>query len=240
MIITANQKASELILHDYLLIPVITRFGIKLGFGDKTVEQICLEYNIPTEFFLDIVNAFHDPDFFPNEDLQGFSIKLIVDYLLKSHQFYNKIKIPKIENLINKLHWTKNSDENKNIIIKFFHTYKIEVLEHTSFEELEIYPYVVSLEDAFYNETISESEKNKILTNTIIHYADEHSDLDSKLLDLKNIIIKYLPPSDDEYLINDLLSELFGLESDLKNHTRIENKVLIPKVLLMEKELLSS
>ena len=73
MHITSNQKASELILHDYLLVPVITRFGIKLGFGEKTIAQLCKENNIQTDFFLDIINAFHDSDFFPNENLQNFS-----------------------------------------------------------------------------------------------------------------------------------------------------------------------
>jgi regulator of cell morphogenesis and NO signaling len=59
--------------------------------------------------------------------------------------------------------------------------------------------------------------------------------LDEKLLDLKNIIIKYLPPAKNQEIVNDLLIELFKLEKELSDHTGIENKVLIPKLKALEK-----
>jgi regulator of cell morphogenesis and NO signaling len=55
------------------------------------------------------------------------------------------------------------------------------------------------------------------------------------MYDLKNIIIKYLPPNYDLNIGNSLLASLFMFEKDLKNHSRIEDKILIPKVRQLEK-----
>lgn len=59
--------------------------------------------------------------------------------------------------------------------------------------------------------------------------------MDEKMFDLKNIIIKYLPPNYNQNIGNSLLSNLFMFEKDLKNHARIEDKILIPKVKQLEK-----
>ncbi len=59
-----------------------------------------------------------------------------------------------------------------------------------------------------------------------------------KLFDLKNLIIKYLPPAKDYTLSNALLFEIFRLERDLNDHSRIEEKVLVPKMQLIEQQIL--
>ena len=70
---------------------------------------------------------------------------------------------------------------------------------------------------------------------TISDYQQEHEDVEEKLYDLKNIIIKYLPSTLNTDGYNSILIKLFKLENDLNEHSRIEEKVIIPKVLEMEK-----
>jgi regulator of cell morphogenesis and NO signaling len=41
MNITKDMKMADIIHHAYQLLPVITRFDIQLGFGDKTVHEVC-------------------------------------------------------------------------------------------------------------------------------------------------------------------------------------------------------
>jgi len=43
---------SEVVEEHTSLIPVLNRFGIRLGLGDKSVSQICKEYDLDTDFFL--------------------------------------------------------------------------------------------------------------------------------------------------------------------------------------------
>ena len=65
MRITKDMKMADVIQMNYMLIPVIYRFGINLGFGDKTVKEICEETKVDLNFFLQLVNTYHDKDYFP-------------------------------------------------------------------------------------------------------------------------------------------------------------------------------
>ena len=70
---------------------------------------------------------------------------------------------------------------------------------------------------------------------SIRDYEEEHGDVDSKLLDLQNIIIKYLHEEYDDNKCNTLLTTLYNFEDDLRDHARIEDKIMVPKVLQIEK-----
>ncbi|NOZ34734.1 MAG: hypothetical protein GXO80_05495 [Chlorobi bacterium] len=239
MLITKDIKLADVILQNYHLIPIISRFGIKFGFGDKSVGQICTQYHIKTNFFLEIVNAFNDKDYKPYEKLKNMSLSLTVSYLLKSHYYYNKVKLPFIENLIDSLEWEGEDNlKNKNVLKKFFRQYRKEVNEHTANEETEIYPYVLELEQN-YNNTgkVSVSFLEKLKTKSIKDYADTHDELNSSLLDLKNIIIKYLYPAENKDITVQILIEIFKLEKDMTDHTELEEKVVIPVAEKIETEL---
>jgi len=223
---------------NYLLISVINRFGIELGFRDKSVLEICREHHIDVRFFLEIVNAFHDKDYFPDEDLQVFSIQLIVDYLIKTHHFYLDEKIPEIENLIEKMvHECYNQKDNPNLLKKFFNEYKEELINHTRREDEVVFPYAIQVEKAFNREKTDPNLEKQMKMYSITNYMNEHDNLEEKLFDLKNIIIKYLPPPKHRSLCNKVLFELFNLEKDINDHSRIEEKVLVPKVITMETHL---
>jgi len=239
MLINTQHKLATVVHHDFRLIPIVSRFGIPFGFGDKTINLICEENAINPGFFIEILNAFHDKDYQPDKKLQSFSLKLIVDYLLKSHRYYNSTKIPRIELLINQLVWANvEREKNRPLLIRFFNEYRKEVEEHTFNEEQIIYPYVLEIERAFLAQKADEVLIEKIKTHSIRHYQGDHEELNTALFDLKNIVIKYLPPADNSDIIEQILTEVFRLEKDMKDHTRIEDKVLIPKVIEMESAIL--
>ena len=238
MIITENNKLAEVILQNYHLIPIITRFGVKFGFGDKSVEQICEEYNIHTEFFIEIVNAFNDEDYSPTQKLKSLPLHITVNYLLKSHHYFNQVKLPLIEKLIRKLTWKDiDNKKNKSILDKFFNQYREEVVEHTVHEENEVYPFILEIEKNYKAKKIDQEFANVLKNKSLKDYAETHDDLNSSLLDLKNIIIKYLPPADNSDVIQQILNEIFDLEKDMEDHTKIEDAVVVPVVLKMENEL---
>ena len=112
MRIEKDMKLADVIHHDFSLVPVINRFGIHLGFGDGTIGEICEDKAVNTEFFLTILNTYHDAQYFPKKHLQSFHSATLIEYLRKAHQFYLEQKIPEIKNLICKL--TEESGQNKN------------------------------------------------------------------------------------------------------------------------------
>ncbi len=237
---TLDTRMSDLIHQDYKLIPVIGRFGIEFGFGNKTVSDVCNDNNINKWFFLEIVNSYHDIDYFPTSQLQNFSASLIIQYLSNTHTYYLQSKIPDIQLYINEM--VDNSDDknikNVKLLNDFFKKYKEELTVHLNHEDKDIYPYILALEDALESNNISESIVDRVRKDSIIKYERNHDNIEIKLRDLKNLIIKFLPPTACIELCQKLLTELFRLEADIENHTRIEEKVLIPKVKQLEQQII--
>ena len=239
MNITKDMKMADVIHHNYSLLPVITRFGINLGFGDKTVEEVCNDHLVNLEFFLEITNSFVDDEYIPQKDLHSFSVKLIVDYLQKTHDYYLTEKIPEMEKMIGEMVIKSGADTQKSELVRnFFNEYHEELKNHINREEQRVQPYVLEIENAFEKGSLNAPLRKKILEYSINDFAKEHDNVEEKLYDLKNIIIKYLPPCSDKALCNRLLMELFRLEKDLKAHAELEDKVLIPKIAGMEEYLL--
>lgn len=241
MNITRDMKMADVIHYNYSLLPVITRFGIELGFGDKTVEEVCKKSEVNLDFFIEITNSFVDEDYIPQKELNTFSVKLIVDYLKKTHDYYLNEKIPELEKMINEMVVKSDADAQKSWLVKnFFKEYREELENHIQKEELKVQPYVLELEKAYEKGSLDDALREKIREYSINDFADEHDNVEEKLYDLKNIIIKYLPPCPDKPLCNRLLLELYRLEKDLNAHAELEDKVLIPKVSIMEETLLKS
>ncbi len=225
-------RMTDLIHSNYLLLPVINRFGIRLGFGDKTIREICAEMDIDMQFFLAIVNAFHNLDYFPAEELRAFSATLIVDYLKKSHHDFLKHRLPKIEELLERIVENSKSDELK-LFRTFYNKYKADLVTHIKDEEENTFPYVLLLQKAEEQQLATLPEA--LLKYSIHSFEKEHTNVDEKLFDLKSIVIKYLAPDYNDRDCNEFLFELFEFERDITDHARIEDAILVPKVMVMEK-----
>jgi regulator of cell morphogenesis and NO signaling len=211
-----------------------------LGFGDKSVKEICEIYNINVDFFLEIVNSFIDEDYSPKKQMQKFSLELIINYLRKTHDFYLDNKIPEIAALIDKM--IENSDEEHKkslLMIKtFFNQYRDELSSHIEREEKVVYPYILKLEKVYNNPlSLSKIEIQELMKYSIDDYEDEHDNISEKVFDLKSIIIKYLPPQDDYKISYRVLAQLDRLEQDIMDHSEMEDRILVPKVRNLENEL---
>jgi regulator of cell morphogenesis and NO signaling len=234
-------KMADAIHFNHLLLPVINRLGVQLGFGDKSIQQICKEKDINTDFFLIIINAFLDHDVHKTLKIQSVSVIDMVEYLQATHQYYLDRMIPEVENRINALIQHSDIDQKQFMLVKnFFMEYKNEFYAHIEIEEKAIYPYSVAIFKAFSSGILDPELIEEIKTKPIDSYAEEHSDIESKLFDLKNILIKYMSESRDSYLRNQVLNALFKLENDLNDHSRIENMVLVPRIAELEKQLLNN
>lgn len=238
MHIKKEMKLADVIQLNYMLIPVIHRFGINLGFGDKTVAAVCEDNDVDLNFFLQLVNAYHDKDYFPKEELQSIPVKNIVDYLKMTHSSYLNEKLSEIEQKINSLQTEDTEDQQNIVLIKnFFDGYKSELTEHIMHEENIVFPYVLAVSDIIRTEEITDANREIFEAFSIEKYEEDHDDVEEKLMDLKTLMIKYLTPPANKTLYNTIIQDLFKLEEDLNYHSRIEDKVLTPKVILMEKSI---
>jgi regulator of cell morphogenesis and NO signaling len=69
---------------------------------------------------------------------------------------------------------------------------------------------------------------------SIDRFEENHSNIDEKLSDFKNLVMKSLPGECDRGARLELLMRIFALQEDLQCHTYIEDNILVPMVRLLE------
>lgn len=125
----ASSILSEVVADSHQLIPVINRFGIKLGLGDKNIGDICNLAGINTEFFLAILNTYLNEDYFPEKKLQKFDIQLVVKYLKQTDAYLTHAQLYNLEKHLNA--FISMSDPNNaqmKLIRRLFTEFKSELI----------------------------------------------------------------------------------------------------------------
>jgi len=213
----AEDNMISIIRDNYNILQSLGSFGISLGFGDKTVRDVCEMQQVDTYTFLAIVN-FTINGYREHEDIQNLSVPTMLHYLKASHAFYIDFELPIIRReLIDAL------DENDNLarlILKLYDEYAHAIKNHMQYEEKNVFPYVESL------------IKGQLTSDYDIEtFSKHHIQIDQKLRELKSIIIKYLPS--DGLHNNQLTATLFNIyncEEWLMQHSSVEEQIFIPAI----------
>ena len=229
-LITPETKLADAIHSNYMIIPIVNRFGIRLGFGDKIIDEICTEHGVDADFFVAILNTFTFSSYFSKSRLKSFSISQWVDYLRRTHVYYREVELPIIEIHLKKLTDSIKDGDGKSLelVSRFFFDYKAELTAHLSREDSITFPYIEELLQVQHSPNAKDEYAKLATKYSIKEFESEHDNVDEKLFDLKNILIKYISDSYDQSLCNAVIFELTRLENDLKDHTRLENEILVP------------
>ncbi|SEF85772.1 hemerythrin domain-containing protein [Parabacteroides chinchillae] len=220
-----TDKMSDLICENYPMVLVMSRFGIALGFGEKNIGDVCRQNKVDTCTFLTVVN-------FLVEDRKGLitdidkclSIESLIVYLHNAHDYFLNFRLPHIRRKL--VDAIQDCPEDVAFVIRqFFDGYTEEVNKHMSYEEKNVFPYVRNLlkgeKDPKYNISI---------------FKKRHDQIEMKITELKNILIKYYPGK-DSYLLNSVLFDIFSTEQDLAAHNHVEDYLFVPAILALEKQL---
>lgn len=220
---TENTKMAELVISNPTLMLTLSRFGIELGFGDQNVKEVCEKAKVSPSFFLLICNIYSNPEFIPSkDDIKSVEANAILAYLSESHKYYLKERLPHIESHLKRIVEACPARYG-NTINRFFNEYKDEVENHFKYEEEVVFPYIKSLCN------------NALIPNFSIHeFESNHSNIEDKLNDLMNILIKYLPANIFPKERIEISLDIMEVTSDLSCHTLVEERVLVPFVEMME------
>ena len=71
----------------------------------------------------------------------------------------------------------------------------------------------------------------------IATFASKHNQIESKLTELKNIIIKYYPEKENNNKLNAVLFDIFNCEHDLASHCQVEDYMFVPAVAQLERRM---
>lgn len=225
----SSDKMCDLIGSQHESLQIISRFGLPLGVGEKTIDEICRENDIDTQTFLTIVNyKISGPQATLN--LQNINMTDLIRYLRNAHTHFFDFNLPTLRRKL--IEAINQSTDNKipMLIIKFFDEYVQEINQHMQNENEQVFPYV---------EDLLQGRASKDFT--IEQFANQHRVIDdqhiaSKLSELKNLIIKYYPSSTDNTLLFSALYDIFDIEQELATHCDIEDNIFLPAVRLIEKQ----
>ena len=226
-IFTARDKMESLITTNYRLLNMLSRFGISLGVGDKSIEEVCRLNGVDCKTFLAVVNLFNNPD--SQQEGVEFSVEELILYLQKSHTYYTNYRLPAIRTALEKA-VEGGGKQMQYLILNYFDDYAAEVERHMNQENDEIFPYMSRLIDAFKKGEQLPGGKNPHI------FSEQHNSIDVRLGELIDIIVKYYPGGATNEL-NTVLYDIFVCQQDLESHNLIEDTLLEPKIRQMEEAL---
>lgn len=220
-----TDKMSDLIGENYPMVLVMSRFGIALGFGEKNIGEVCRQNGVDTHTFLTVVNFLTEDAMVPASEIdKGLSVESLITYLHNAHDYFLNFRLPHIRRkLVEAIE--ECPKDVAFVITRFFDEYAEEVNKHMSYEEKTVFPYVRGLldgmKDARYNITI---------------FRKRHDQIEMKITELKNILLKYYPGPGSN-LLNSVLFDIFATEQDLASHNHVEDYLFVPVILALEKSL---
>ena len=207
---TGRMTMADMIASNYDLILMLPRFGIHLGFGEKTVKEVCRDYGIDDHFFLTVCNIYTFDDYRPDdEEASRIDNRLVAEHLRASHRYYLEERLPHLQNHLD--HITENAGHSGEILRKYYADYCREVREHVRREE----------------KNLTQMLEGTPIVNE--HYLKSHDNIRDKLSDLTQIIYKYLPSERLTEEMMELVFDILQLSRDLEKHAMIEELLLQPQ-----------
>ena len=217
-----TSKLYELIAENPKLLPLLSRFGIQLGFGDRSVEEVCLQNHVSTRLFLQVCRLHFDHDTPTHMSApDDTDLDSLLAYLKASHRAYLDEHFPHIEMHLSRI-IEAAGPKYGNMLNHFYNEYKQEMVKHFKYEEEVVFPYIVAIRQC------------QSTGYSIEQFRHTHSNIEDALEDMTNILIKYLPgdilPTERICIATDIME----LSEDLTIHSLIEEHILIPFVESLE------
>lgn len=220
-----TDKMSDIICDNYSLLQVMSRFGLPLGFGDYTVEEVCNSHQVDCNTFLSVANFINKEHSRTSFSTEHLSVESLMVYLKNAHHYFLDFQLPTIRRKLLEAIDCSMDNEVTFLILKFFDSYVQEVRNHMNYEDMYVFAYV---------DNLMKGQKSE--EYNISMFVRHHEHIDEKLTELKNSIIKYYPANKNAHLMNAVLFDIFNCEKDLASHTHVEDHLFVPAVLHLEQE----
>lgn len=209
--ITPESNLGEIILSTPSLIPVLSRFDIKLGVGDLSIAQIGrIHPTIDTNFLTTIINTYLSEDYFPEHSLKEFQATTIVKYLRETYGYYDRFTLPTIEHHFNALIATSGSDNNLLPMRSLFDAMKKSFISLKRIDESNTFNTYDTLDTAG-------REKACELTAPTSEMIE----------DLSTMLVVHLQGTVDQNLCYAVVNALISFAADYGCNCRIRNRILL-------------
>ena len=239
MNIQENQIIGELVAKDYRTASVFKKYGIDFCCqGNRTIGEACEKKNIDSESVVNDLDALIQSRGESSIDYKSWPLDLLADYIEKKHHRYVQEKTAEIIPYLDKICMVHGAHHPELFEInEHFNATAGELAKHMKKEELILFPIVRKLAKAKEEGSKMVAPPFGSIQNPINAMMDEHSTEGDRFRKIEELSNNYTPPQDACNSYGVTLGLLKEFEQDLHLHIHLENNILFPKAIELEKEL---
>ncbi len=236
---TKSPTIGSFVANDYRTASVFQKYGIDFCCkGGKTIDEVCEKKKINSDQLMnELAEIIRQQD---NQvtDFQSWPVDLLADYIEKKHHRYIEQVTPSLKQFLEKLCKVHGSNHPELFeITKEFNASAGELAAHMKKDEFIVFPYIrkmVAVKND--NEQLSLPVFSTV-QNPIRIMMQEHDTEGERFRKIAQLSNNYNPPSDACTTYKVAFSSLKEFENDLHLHIHLENNILFPAAIDMEKEL---
>lgn len=233
------QKIGELVAEDYRAASVFKKYGIDFCCqGGRTVQDACKAKDIDVETVVSDLNNALQARQENTIDFQSWPLDLLADYIEKKHHRFVEEKIMEIRPYLDKI-CRVHGDRHPELfeIRDHFNAGAGELAKHMKKEELVLFPFIRRMVKVKNENARLASPHFGTVQNPIQMMMSEHTVEGERFRKIETASNNYTPPPDacNTYRVTFALLKEF--ESDLHLHIHLENNILFPKAIELERQL---
>ncbi len=237
----AGKNVGDFVVADYRAAEVFDKYGIDFCCGGQTpIEQACLEKGVALESVLrDLEQIERAPG--PAERHDQWALDFLSDYIVNQFHAYTKDMLPRIteyvETVVN-VHGDTHPETRT--IAALWPVIKSELAMHMQKEELLLFPYIKRLVSSEAEGSAPKTPPFGSAEALIEKMEAEHDDTGGVLLEMEQASRGYEPPEDACPTFRALYAYLKEFDAATKKHVHMENNILFPKSIELERALLAA
>ena len=237
MNIQEDQIIGELVANDYRTASVFKKYNIDFCCqGNRTINDACEAKEIDTQAVVNDINGLLNSKTDSSIDYQSWPLDLLADYIEKKHHRYVEQRTTEIKPYLEKICHVHGGRHPELLeISEHFNATAAELAMHMKKEELMIFPFIRKMVKAKEAGTKLAMPKFESIQFPIQAMMDDHTNEGERFRLIDELSNNYTPPEDacNTYRVTFALLKEF--EQDLHLHIHLENNILFPKAIELEK-----
>ena len=240
MEVRKNQIIGELVAQDYRAASVFQKYGIDFCCqGNRTINDACTAKEIDADTVLNDLKAIDNASNSAGIDFKSWPLDLLSDYIEKTHHRYVEDKSPELMAYLDKICEVHGKNYTELYEIKELMQQTVgNLAQHMKKEELILFPFIRKMEKSKRTGELLQKPGFGSIQNPINEMESEHSAEGDRLRDIATLSNNYTPPEGACNTYQVAFAMLKEFQDDLHLHIHLENNILFPKSILLEKQLL--
>ena len=238
MEITPKNTIGEIVADDFRTAATFSKYSIDFCCkGHRTIEEVCKKRAIDEELLIAEIERTRTSEANQSFDYKTWPLDLLTDYIEKTHHRYVKEKTPVIFQFLNKL-CNVHGERHPELfdINSLFSASAADLSAHMRKEEVILFPFIRKMKMAQIKGDFLEMPHFGTIENPIAMMKQEHNTEGDRFKKIAALTNNYSPPADacNTYKVTFAMLEEF--ENDLHKHIHMENNILFPKAISLEKK----